>query len=71
VTLNLTSQQAFAAAKAAIGNGIVKTDASGIGDDAVYLSAHGSPTALTVQKGAAPNQRKNQVNIARIYNRLR
>jgi hypothetical protein len=53
VTLNLISLQAFAAAKVPIGNGIVKTDVSGIGDDAVYVSGQGSPTTLTVKKGAA------------------
>lgn len=53
VTLNLIDLQAFAAAKTPIGNGITKTEVKGIGDDAVYVSAHGVPTTLTVKKGDA------------------
>jgi hypothetical protein len=53
VMLDLINSQAFAAAKTPIGNGIVKTDVSGIGNDAVYVSASGMPTTLTVKKGDA------------------
>jgi hypothetical protein len=53
VTLNIIDPQKFAAAKMPVGNGIVKSDVSGIGDDAVYVSAGGIPTTLTVKKGTA------------------
>jgi hypothetical protein len=53
VTLNLINPQAFAYAKMPVGNGIIKTEVSGIGEDAVYVSTHGAPTTLTVKKGDA------------------
>lgn len=53
VTLNLINLQAFAYAKTPVGNGITKTDVSGIGDDAVYVSSPGTPTTLTVKKSDA------------------
>jgi hypothetical protein len=51
VTLNLINTQAFAYAKMPVGNGIIKTEVKGIGEDAVYVSTHGAPTTLTVKKG--------------------
>jgi hypothetical protein len=53
VTLTLITPQAFVYAKTPTGHGMVKTDVSGIGDDAVYVSAPGTPTTLTVKKGNA------------------
>jgi hypothetical protein len=53
VTLNLITAQAFAYAKVPVGNGITKTEVRGIGEDAVYVSAPGAPTTLTVKKGDA------------------
>jgi hypothetical protein len=53
VTLNLINPQAFAYAKMPVGNGITKTEVRGIGEDAVYVSAQGAPTTLTVKKGDA------------------
>jgi FlaG/FlaF family flagellin (archaellin) len=51
VMLNLINPQGFAYAKMPGGNGIIKTEVSGIGNDAVYVSASGAPTTLTVKKG--------------------
>ena len=49
--LVLQNEQAFAPAKAPVGNGITKVPASGIGDDAVYGTSPDVPTILTVKKG--------------------
>lgn len=51
VTLTLKDVQSFAYAKMPIGNGITKTEVSGIGDDAVYVISPHSATTLTVKKG--------------------
>ena len=53
VMLNLINPQAFAYAKMPVGSGTTKTGATGIGDDAVYVSAPHEPTTLTVKKGDA------------------
>jgi hypothetical protein len=52
VLLVLLNSQAFAFAKMPMeGYGIIKTDVSGIGDDAVYGKSPRNPTVLTVKKG--------------------
>ena len=53
VMVNLINPQAFVYAKTPVGNGIIKTEVSGIGEDAVYVSAPREPTTLTVKKSAA------------------
>jgi hypothetical protein len=51
--VTLQDPRAFVYAKMPAGNGIVKTPAGGIGDDAVYGTSPGAATVLTVKKGEA------------------
>jgi hypothetical protein len=51
--ITLQNPDAFARAKMPIGQGIIKSDVSGVGEDAVYVTAPGAPTTLSVKKGDA------------------